>query len=60
MNGPLRCSICGRTFNNLPPDAVRLSRRGGAYQMWRFDGAVHNLASVKVGHRKTALPQEKA
>ena len=50
MSGQLRCSICSKTFNNLPPDAIRIGQRAGAFQMYRFtDGTVHNLSSTKIG-----------
>jgi hypothetical protein len=50
MTGPLRCSICNRTWAELPPDAVRIGQRSGAYQIYRFpDGSVHNIASTKIG-----------
>ena len=50
MTAPLRCSICDKTFDAIPPDAIRIGQRAGAFQMYRFtDGTVHNLASTKVG-----------
>jgi hypothetical protein len=50
MSETLRCSICNRTWDTLPPDAVRIGQRSGAFQLYRFpDGAVHNLSSIKMG-----------
>jgi hypothetical protein len=64
MNEPaLRCTICNRTWNSLPPDAVRIGQRSGAYQMYRFDGAVHNIHSTKIGRnfrKARSAEQEKA
>jgi len=46
----LRCSICDKTFEAIPPDAIRIGQRSGAHQMYKFsDGAVHNLTSTNVG-----------
>jgi hypothetical protein len=55
-----RCTICSRTWESIPPDAVRIGQRSGAHQMYRFDGVVHNIHSMKVGQnlRKAAKTVE--
>lgn len=53
MSEPLRCSLCNKIWDTLPPDAVRIGQRWGAFQMYRFpDGSVHNLGLARLGFQK--------
>jgi hypothetical protein len=55
----VKCSICGNTYDRIPPDAVQIGR-GGVSPLYRFpNGEVHALGSTKLGKRKAAKPQEK-
>jgi hypothetical protein len=50
----VRCSICGKTFDRIPLDAVRVGR-GGVSPLYRFaNGEVHAISSTKLGRRKKA------
>jgi hypothetical protein len=53
MSETLRCSLCNRTWDSLPPNTVRIGQRWGAFQMYRFpDGSVHNLGLARLGFQK--------
>jgi hypothetical protein len=55
----VKCSICGKTFDQIPHDAIQIGR-GGVSPLYRFtNGEVHALGSTKLGKRKAAKPQEK-
>jgi hypothetical protein len=57
MNG-FRCSICGKTFERIPVDAIQIGR-GSVSPLYRFaNGEVHALSSTKVGRKKAAKPAE--
>jgi hypothetical protein len=62
MSEPLRCSLCNKMWDTLPPDAVRIGQRRGAFQMYRFasDGSVHNLGLARLGFLKGVKHAPKA
>jgi hypothetical protein len=50
----VRCSICGKQFDRIPPDAIQIGR-GGVSPLYRFvNGEVHALGSTRLGRRKNA------
>jgi hypothetical protein len=57
MSG-VRCSICGKTFDRIPPDAVQVGR-GSTCPLYRLpDGTVHAIGSSKLGRKKAAKTAE--
>ena len=61
MSGQLRCSLCNKIWDTLPPDAVRIGQRSGAFQMYLFsDGSAHNLGPTHTGYQKGVKHAPKA
>jgi len=52
-----KCRICGLTFLELPPNAVRISVSKSHYQMFRFsDGSVHSIRRIQHTAKKEIAP----
>ena len=52
----LICRICGRQFERIPPDAIRIGR-GSVCPLYKFpNGEIHAIGSNKLGRKNAAKP----
>jgi len=53
----LKCAICGREFDGVPDDAVRLTHNAARTNVYRFsDGAIHSLRKIRRSKSESVLP----
>lgn len=53
----LKCAICGREFDAVPDDAVRLTHTTARTNVYRFsDGTIHSLRKIRTALKSESVP----